>query len=168
MSDEILTVVRRNVQTKTIVLCGEWSLRWAHVNFRINEITLLQKIYCSNQSIGESHIYCAQFSLKTCNSSVVELSPTFFFVFVLPKWSLSRTYVLSRTTNNSVCSSMYTVDHKGELKRYFESLVFTCIFVIIDSGQGKIFPRRSTIRPFSWCDLWLLSFSISRCIWRPH
>ena len=108
-----------------MVLCGEWSLRWAHVNFRINEITLLQKIYCSNQSIGESHIYCAQFSLKTCNSSVVELSPTFFFVFVLPKWSLSRTYVLSRKTNNSVCSSMYTVDHKGAV--FWESCIYMYI-----------------------------------------
>ena len=126
MSDEMLTVGTRDVLKKTIFLYGEWSLRWAHVNFRINEITALQKMYRSNQSICESHIYCAQFLWKACNSSVV--GSDLFLCFALNP-SLSRAYVLSRNTDNSVCSSMYIVNHKGEVTQYFESLVFTCICV---------------------------------------
>ena len=30
---------------------------------------------------------------------------------------------------------MYIVNHKGELKRYFESLVFPCLFLILDVGK---------------------------------
>ena len=42
---------------------------------------------------------------------------------------------------------MYIVNHKGELKRYFESLVFPCLFLILDLGKlltwdkGKFSPE---------------------------